>query len=484
MKKDAIYGISFDVTDPSLSCRREYDAVGMQNDYLVGDAFVNGGRNDFDDAFPFGAIRLCCVKSENGVRRVIYEGEEGFSRTGENGSVMVEIPKFYSRRTFEGDREYWAVSGVRHEGFSVDEAFLNGTGEAGKIYLGAYKANYEGEPSRSGVFPTTALAPRENLARSRACGYESLSFGAMAMLQKLIAIEFACLQMNTVFNANGIMPYNTKGSLALTIQKAEKNTVGLSLKDNKQRHKLELLHEGQQIGIGRETNFFTRAVTVTRREIRDDFLTLAYDGPDLTDQIRVDYDHVYGLPQKTGKSDGLSYHTGRTDFVPGSPWSHMANSFRWRGLEDVWGNVWEWVYGLKVHRLEYYYSFDPARFDQDGLEGFEKAPFPAPEQPYLGMSGKIWIVRQSRDERAPRLMLPTLCGAENGGGYGKFFSASFFSFRDHNYEDKPVDPNTVFWTSYGSGWDHQIWGSLFSVRCFMSPGSKNSLYGGRVLLYD
>jgi len=57
-----IYGISFDESIPQGSDMRICDAADLENDYVIGSTFQKAsGHNDFDSAYPFGAIRLCAV---------------------------------------------------------------------------------------------------------------------------------------------------------------------------------------------------------------------------------------------------------------------------------------------------------------------------------------------------------------------------------------------------------------------------------------
>ena len=132
-----IYGISFDEAIPSGSEKRIFDAEGMKNDYAVNlDFALNRGKNDFDNAYPFGAMRLCNVSIADGKTTITYEGEPTFSRTGSNGNVMVEIPKFYSKREKNGSVEKWMISGTQHEGFQLEPCFMRGSKELSHVYVG------------------------------------------------------------------------------------------------------------------------------------------------------------------------------------------------------------------------------------------------------------------------------------------------------------------------------------------------------------
>ena len=155
MNKNAIYGIEFDESIPFGGEKRILDSSEMENDYVIGAKFTGNGRNDFDQAYPFGAIRICNMKIIDGQKQIVYENDPAFSRAGESGNVMIEIPKFYSKREKKGTVERWMISGVCHPGFSIEPCFVRGGKELDAVYVGAYNSCN----CRNGIYSATHTFP-------------------------------------------------------------------------------------------------------------------------------------------------------------------------------------------------------------------------------------------------------------------------------------------------------------------------------------
>ena len=127
--KSNIYGVRFNNSKPVSTGERIESASGLNTNFKIGDAFYNKGENDFDSVFPWCGIKRCNLSvDENGIKSIVYEGEDGFSLDGANGNVMVEIPKFYSYREVTSGIETWAVTGEPKSGFNVEPAFIDSNG--------------------------------------------------------------------------------------------------------------------------------------------------------------------------------------------------------------------------------------------------------------------------------------------------------------------------------------------------------------------
>ena len=108
------------------------------------------GTSSFDDGPIFSEIRICDVDFVNGEMVVVYEGEEGFTRTPESGDVCVEIPKFYfwrngSHRSDSTAYDEWYISDKKiNNDFRISPGHMDrgdGNGEKDKFYIGCYPVN-------------------------------------------------------------------------------------------------------------------------------------------------------------------------------------------------------------------------------------------------------------------------------------------------------------------------------------------------------
>ena len=61
---------------------------------------------------------------------------------------------------------------------------------------------------------------------------------------------------------------------------------------------------------------------------------------------------------KTGETDAMVYHTGRAN-------SGDNSAVQYRGIENPWGNVWEWVDGINFQNRTAYICTDPTKYADD-----------------------------------------------------------------------------------------------------------------------
>lgn len=71
----------------------------------------------------------------------------------------------------------------------------------------------------------------------------------------------------------------------------------------------------------------------------------------------------------TGSCNGVANLTGRPAGTDGNV------DVVWRGIEGLWGNVWEWVDGLNFNGGTYYVCNDISRYSDDTATGYEKLSY-------------------------------------------------------------------------------------------------------------
>lgn len=74
-------------------------------------------------------------------------------------------------------------------------------------------------------------------------------------------------------------------------------------------------------------------------------------------------------PLTTGSCDAVPNLTGRPAGTDGK------TGVVWRGIEDFWGNVWEWTDGLNWNNGTYYVCNDPAKYADDTAENYTALSF-------------------------------------------------------------------------------------------------------------
>lgn len=69
---------------------------------------------------------------------------------------------------------------------------------------------------------------------------------------------------------------------------------------------------------------------------------------------------------QSGVTDSMTYHTGRASGTDGQ------TSVQYRWLENLWGNVNQWVDGFNANGAEAYYCTDPSKYADDTTTGYTK----------------------------------------------------------------------------------------------------------------
>lgn len=101
----------------------------------------------------------------------------------------------------------------------------------------------------------------------------------------------------------------------------------------------------------------------------------------------------------TGGSDSMTYHTGRASGTDGQV------AAQYRGIEELWGNVYDWLDGVNMNGTAIYACTDPSKFADDTATNYTSAGFSLPGSNYitgLGVSAAL-----------PWLMLPDTSGGSD-----------------------------------------------------------------------
>ncbi len=155
---------------------------------------ITMARADFDSLSPWMNIRRCNL-SDAGVVNAHY-GDSGYSDTGSNGQVMVEIPAFYYKSSNVGSVISWWISNQPLTGFTLHPAFVVNSVTKAYIYMAAYEgylASGSKLASISGVAPavSASLPTFRGYAQNRGTGWEISDFNTVCAIQLLYLIEYA-----------------------------------------------------------------------------------------------------------------------------------------------------------------------------------------------------------------------------------------------------------------------------------------------------
>lgn len=467
---EKIYGIRIN-TDGTVD--RVQDAVGKNNDYVVGSSFVGSGANDFDGIYPWSEIKTCSVsENSDGDKIITYEHESGFARDGSNGDVYVEIPKFFTKRYLDNDgNEIIMISGTRHGGFVVEPAFFDSeTGEEIEhIYVGAYltQTGINAMNSLSGVFPESNVS----LDTLRTRDGEIYDFVTLQALQKLMSIEFGAVNLSSVFGGFSFLPWSSS-------VRADGSATNTNTGNFKGDIRIANIGVGNTVSIATSAGYVQNRTVTAVGEVTQVgggyYRSISFDGDpvDLIDNSTM----LYCSGQKTGFTDSLTYHTGRTNLNSGSTYS---NQFRYRGIEGLWGTLGEIMDGIIVKDLKAYWS--NIKSDYGDVTKCKRLNFAVPLQnTYTNSQGALppQIKQMGWDFRYPTIAFPEVLVAKSGQYYGDLF----FSVKNVGPDGQAYSDGDEFIGISSMAWDGHEGNGLYTLRFWGKSNSPSWLYGSRAII--
>lgn len=203
-----------------LSWNRATGQVTRLGDAVGRTVTTNDGikTSDFSNVYPWGGMRRCNLDGAGKVTS--YLGDPTFAYDGTKGNVMVEIPKFWFKKTATADGiDFWISNGPS-AGFSVHPAFFRdrGTGRADEVekrYIGAFLAYKSGTKlySYANVVATnyTSRGTFRQAAEANGAGWGIEDFHLISAVQLLYLVEFANFNSQSAIGVG-----NTNGAVTMT----------------------------------------------------------------------------------------------------------------------------------------------------------------------------------------------------------------------------------------------------------------------------
>jgi len=330
-----IYGVAWDKSENPVLTRTDA-AVGMAAAAGVDSQTVG---NDFDDA---------------GIYREIIEVTDSL------GNVYVRIPKFYIRKTDTVNSKTWQISRYMHKGFYLPWCFwdFENYRELPWIDIGKHNASLGGGgklESKPGTYPLVSktIVDFRDYARANNAGslrgYQQMDIHVMDLLQTLFYIEFATL------NSQAIMQGWTSGqySDSHTAVVAEPNANRIIVSSAN----AALYRVGQAISIGtaRGNMSVCYGRTITAIEDYDaSNKAIVFDGDPVT---IAEGNVVWNSGWKSGFSSGIAASSG-------SIGSNTDGKYPccYRGIENPWGSVYEFVDGVNITDHQAWTCKDAAQY--------------------------------------------------------------------------------------------------------------------------
>lgn len=386
-KKGNLYGIKRKVNDnTSPAWERIGDSIG-----LVAKATKNGEtvQNDFDSRYPWSEI---ISYNYDVIKKKInaYYGDPTFKFDGTNGEVLTRIPEFYWKREIINGYEYIYIADYAIAGFNKSEEFSVGRYDAcidedGKLH------------SYSGYSPSTNknITQHRDAAKLLSDEFCMIDYRYF-MLQMLYLVEYANYNSQSQLG-NGIIGIRYNANDKAIIAQERTNTIVIATND--------YFKVGQQIAIGTTVDGVSickdRTITKITEYSKDttEGTAITFDG----DPVNIAIGNIiHACAQKEGGCDSLGMKSGCLA-------NDSQHAVIYRGIENIFGNVFNWIDGLNIQNYQAYICRNPKEYISDKFEvSYIKLG-------YVNCNEKdMYIKKLGFDEKNPDIALPI----EIGGGAG------------------------------------------------------------------
>lgn len=442
-KKGNLYGIKRKVNDNTSSAwERIEDSVG-----LVAKATKNGEevQNDFDNRYPWSEIISYNYNVEEKKINAYY-GDPTFKFDGSNGEVLTRIPEFYWKREIIDGYEYIYISDYAIAGFNKSEEFSVGRYDAcidedGKLH------------SYSGYSPSTNknITQHRDAAKLLSDEFCMIDYRYF-MLQLLYLVEYANYNSQSQLG-NGIVSMRYTASDKAIIAGETTNTIVIATND--------YFKVGQQIAIGTTVDGVSickdRTITEIAEYSKDttEGTAITFDGEPVNIAIG---NIIHACAQKEGGCDSLGMKSGCLV-------NDSQHAVIYRGIENIFGNVFNWIDGLNIQEYQAYICRNPEEYISDKFEA------PYNKLGYVNCNERdMYIKKLGFDEKNPDIALPI----EIGGGAGS--SSGMCDFYTSSEGNRVARVGGIFYSGAYAG--------LWYWYCYDSSTPSYLDCGARLLKYQ
>jgi len=424
------YGVRRKLGATTAELERIGNSIGLVANADTNLESYNVVINDFDTIYPWSHMKKCIITDTG---KVIYETDPDYEVA--NGDYMVEVPPFYIKHTNDGEYlEYWVseLGGADYE--KVD-----------KFYIGRFKTS-EGHKSIPYVAPLVSMS-RPNFrtgATSKGDGWGIIDMKAHYILRTLYQVEFAHLNSQLKLGQGVSSVRYSDDDVALI---AENNTNRIVVSETT----ANAFEIGETISIGSSRGSVSVAEGRLITDIKEyqDNWEIVFDGEPV--------DIVVGrVVSSTGQ------HSGKTlDLTSSSGTSKGRNgrqSISYRGVEDIFGNVWEWVDGALISDHQTYVFDNPEDYADTLTEN-------ATEIGYVNIDANGYPLEMGYDIHNKYVEFPVTLGGGSSTGY-----------TDYYYQSTGVRAPLV-----GGAWSNGSSAGLFYWNLNFAPSSASVSIGSRLL---
>lgn len=315
----------------------------------IANATKNGDavQNDFDNIYPWSDIITCNLDpGTNEIKAFI--GDPTFDFTGNNGEVMTRIPEFYWKRYVKDGYEYILISRHHLADFNLSKEF----------FVGRYDASFDGTRLHSitGEVPEVQrnISAFRSLARAVGTNWGQMDYHYF-LLQMLYLVEYADYNSQAKLG-NGISSCRVSDADKALV--AESNTNRIIINSSAAGNFIV----GQQVSIGTSSawnwNIAKNRTIVSMEAYNSGGVTgtaVTFDG----EPVNIALNNVlWSTGQKAGQCDSLGMKSGCLS-------NDGKHAIIYRGIENIFGNIWQFVDGINLKDYQAYICYNPSEYVSD-----------------------------------------------------------------------------------------------------------------------
>lgn len=373
--------------------------------------------------------------------------------TDSYGNVFIRIPKFYIRKVDILGLKTWQVSLKKWDSsWYLPYLFWDFTNDRelpyfdyGK-YLGSLSDDGLRLESKAGKYPLVSrnIVDFRTLAMANGTGYQQLDIHAVDILRTLFFIEFATV------DSQSVMQGWTTGHLTSThVGTVAENNVNRIIIDNSFAN---LYAVGQPISLGTSQGGNEIAVNreITSIDVYDaSNKAISFGGTPVNIAIG---NMIYNSGWKSGFSSGVTSKSG-------SIGSNSTGKFPcvYRGIENPFGNVWQFVDGININENQSWICKNAANYASNVFAS------PYERVGYVNANANGYVGETGFDQTKPFIEIP-------------ISTSSYARYKDYYYQSSGQRV-----ARFGADWNA---GSNAGLSSWNLGNSSASVYldiGGRLL---
>ena len=387
---------SYPAYQQGLSWNESTDAYTRRGTLAAFAAGVSPGNA----ALPIQAAMRRCVISDAGVVQYYLSATDSTQKedgtasdlTGADGQVMVQIPKFYYKYSWLANVHTWDISQFELAGFKVHPAFVKNGAEMDFRYVGAYEgvlydasqttytSDYSPVASHSATFDVDNGASKGTITAGAGTPYALLQAGDVIVVTGTTDNNGTYIidsVTDTVITTTAVIT-GADGVEATTVISAPAvdtaNDILSSVSGKKAftgitRANFRLIAAKRGTGWRQFDFYLASAIQLLYLVEYADFYSQSTIGLGLTDWISATW-NTYNASHPINNG-GLSNSDGDGVNSVSNGDGVVGSYMTYRGIENWFGHLWQWVDGFNINGNVPYFSNTDADLADDTATNYD-----------------------------------------------------------------------------------------------------------------